>query len=92
MVDMMNNEFIERMIYEKEKDNTFNNSYDFCKKIREKYKIDYYLGDLYKKIVNYQIDTYGSSLHYLVDRHSTEDLYRLCRNARKRKYERKRKN
>lgn len=88
----MKDNFIENIIFENEKENTFNNSYDFCKRIKDKYKIDKYLGDLYKKIVNYQIGKYGCSLQYLVDRHSTEDLFRICRNARKRKYERKRKN
>lgn len=87
----MNNEFIERMIYEKEKDTAFNNSYDFCKKIREKYKIDYYLGDLYKRIINYQIDKYGASLQYVVENHSTEELIKLGRNARKRSYGRRNK-
>lgn len=88
---MMKDKFFEEIIFEKEKENTFDNSYDFFKKIREKYKIEFYLADLYKRIINYQVDKYGCSLQYLVDRHSTEDLYRLGRNARKRKYERRNK-
>lgn len=91
MVVMMNNEFIERMIYETEKDNTFNNSYDFCKRIRDKYKIDYYLGDLYKRIINYQIDKYGCSLQYLVERHNTEELIKIGRNAKERRHARRNK-
>lgn len=85
----MKNEFIERMIFEKEKETSFNNSYDFCKKIRDKYKIDYYLGDLYKRIVNYQIDKYGASLQYVVETHNTEELIKLGRNASKRRYGRR---
>lgn len=87
----MNNEFIERMIYECEKDNPFKNIKSFYKAIFDKYKVKP-SSDLYKKIVNYQIDFYGSSLTY-DDKEksfrSNEDMRKITDEANARRYSRK---
>lgn len=67
----MKNEFIKNMIYEKEKDTCFRSSAYFYQHISNKYKIrvlkeEY--GDVYKKILNYQIKKYGSCLTYSINR------------------------
>ena len=80
MVVMMNNEFIERFIFENEKDTPFGNSSEFYKMLKDKYNIDR-IPDLYKKIVNYQLDYYGKTLinSKYVENKTKED----CKHERK---------
>lgn len=89
----MNNEFIERMIFEREKDKPFRNIGTFYKYLLKEYKINNIDSDLYKRIMNYQIDTYGHSLNY-DDKYelwkSEEDIERIRKNENVRKYNRKR--
>ena len=85
----MNYEFIERFIFEKEKDTPFRNKETFYIIMKEKYRIKA-TRDLYAKIINYQVDKYGESLanSKLVEIHKREDCVRLSINAnvrRKRK-------
>lgn len=88
----MNYEFIERFIFEKEKDTPFRNKETFYRTIKEKYKVEG-TRDLYIKIINYQIDTYGESLanSVLIDLRTREDCKRRSINAGlRRKYRLKR--
>ena len=82
----MNYEFIERFIFEKEKNTPFANKETFYKVIKEKYRMQGNR-DLYIKIINYQIDTYGESLANakLIDLHRHEDCVRLSSNANARR-------
>lgn len=90
-MDMSKKEFIYNLIYENEKEQVFLGSKDFYSKMGRKYKIipD---SDLYIKIVNFQINKYGTTLGYEDREHNAEELRRVakCRyvckiQARKRK-------
>lgn len=78
----MNYEFIERFIFEKEKDTPFTNKETFYRIIKEKYKVAG-TRDLYIKIINYQIDTYGESLANsgLIDLRTREECKHRSINA-----------
>ena len=87
----MNNDFIERMIYECEKDNPFKNIKTFYKTIYDKYKIKP-SSELYKKIMNYQIDIYGNSLNYDSKEKSyrnNDDMRKITIRSNARRYSRK---
>ena len=86
----MNNEFIERFIFEQEKDLPIKNKESFYKKLKDRYNLDE-MRDLYIKIINYQIDTYGESLanSELIDPRSYDECKRRAKNSRKRKYYRR---
>ena len=63
----MKKDFIKHLIYEKEKDRSFRSSAYFYKEVGEKYNIKLLkeeYGDLYRKIINYQIKKYGTCLTY----------------------------
>lgn len=57
----MNDKFKSQVVLELEKDKLFHSSNEFYRKVEEKYgfKPD---SDLYKAILNYQIETYGKAL------------------------------
>lgn len=82
----MNYEFIERFIFEKEKDTPFRNKETFYGIMKEKYRIKA-TRDLYIKIINYQIDKYGESLANtrLIEIRRHEDCVRLSHNAHARR-------
>ena len=82
-------EFIENFIFENEKDTPFRNGKEFYGFLRDKYKIDK-SPELYKKIVNYQINKYGEALNNtkLIDNHTKGECITKCVNARQRKYTR----
>ena len=87
----MNNDFIERMIYECEKDKPFKNIKLFYKEIYDKYKIKP-SSELYKEIMNYQIDIYGQSLNYDEKEkvyRSNEDMRHITVKSNARRYSRK---
>ena len=81
------NEFIERFIFENEKDTPFRNGKEFYKLLKDKYKLEM-IPNLYTKIVNYQIKKYGVALNNtkLIDDHTKRECLNNCRNARQRKY------
>lgn len=57
----MNDKFKSQVVLELEKDNLFHSSNEFYRKVEEKYgfKPD---SDLYKAILNYQVERYGKQL------------------------------
>lgn len=58
-------DFKERIIFEKEKDLVLESSEKFYKKLRDIYKYNpdvRNLSNLYRKIINYQINKYGATL------------------------------
>lgn len=57
---MTTKEFEENYIFNKYKDTAFISCKDFRKKVEKYIKID--VRDVYAKIVNYQINTYGETL------------------------------
>ena len=81
--------FIENFIFEIEKDTPFRNGIEFYKLLKDKYKLEK-LPELYKKIVNYQINKYGEALNNtkLIDNNTRGECITKCVNARQRKYTR----
>lgn len=79
----MKNEFIENMIFEKEKDTCFGSSAYFYKHLKDKYKLSdtqpSVYGSLYRRIVNYQIKTYGRSLTEYDTKASVEENIKMAR-------------
>ena len=53
----------EDIIFLKEKDRGFKNSIRFGRYIEEKYNYNDSIKELYTRIVNYQVDKYGTNLH-----------------------------
>ena len=82
----MNYEFIEKFIFEKEKDTPFMNELNFYNFIKEKYRTKVNR-DLYIKIINYQINTYGESLanSCLIDVRGHDECKRRSINANARR-------
>lgn len=85
----MKDEFIENIIFENEKDIPIRNSEIFYRKLRLKYKVLLKNKiELYKRIINYQINKYGHSL--CNNYHKTlEEKRRLSINAKARRRYRK---
>ena len=79
------NEFIENIIFENEKDKGFKNSYEFYKLLLSKYKIGKKIPDLYKRIINYQIERYGQSLDYVDKSFTYNEIKRINQNANARR-------
>ena len=73
----MKNEFIENMIFENEKDTCFGSSAYFYKHLKDKYRLNdtspSLYGGLYRRIINYQIKTYGRSLTHYDNKISVEE-------------------
>ena len=91
MVDMMKDEFIDNIIFEKEKDIPIKNATCFYFKIKNTYKVyPSNRSDLYRRIINYQINKYGHSLQWGYKK-SRDEKDRLSRNAKARKRYRKNK-
>lgn len=84
---MMNNDFIENVIFENEKDTSFINSRDFKVKVSYKYKTKV-SSDLYYRIIRYQVNKYGEGLNgrYNVTK---DELLKAYHYKRSRKYARK---
>lgn len=82
----MNNEFIDNYIFETEKDKCFKNASEFYDLLLKKYKIKEKKKDLYVRIINYQIDIYGSNLSFKDYYNTYEDLMRIQHNHRCRHY------
>lgn len=81
----MKDNFIDNYIFEKEKDLPVKNATCFYFKIKDVYKVyPSNRTELYKRIINYQVKKYGSSLQYGY-RKTKEEKERLSRNARYRK-------
>lgn len=80
--------FINEYVFNLEKDKAFNNSNEFYKMIKDKYKMER-SPELYRRIINYQIKKYGSTLESYVDLHSTSELIKMGQKSRKRLYFRK---
>ena len=78
---MTQKEFEEQLVFEKYKDTSFRSSKDFRKRVKEYRNID--AREVYIKITNYQIKTYGSSL--CVNREDKIDLDKLRGNSNRRK-------
>lgn len=84
----MTKDFIEKLIFEYEKDTPFNNVREFYKKINKTYHLKGNYTDLYVKIINYQINNYGMNLSYTIynEKRNYESCLRDARNSRQRKY------
>ena len=84
----MKTEFIERILFEKEKHTPFKNIRWFYDLLHKKYNYKGYHTDLYRRIINFQIKFYGYSLGN-IDSYTEDDRMRLARNHRHRIYYRK---
>ena len=73
----MKNDYLEKVIFELEKDTQFVNCRDFYKTLVKKYQIKNYwfYREVFVRIINYQIKTYGKSLSY-VDEMRTKEEYK----------------
>lgn len=78
---MTQKEFEENIVFERYKDTSFRSSKDFRKQVKEYRNID--VREVYTKITNYQIKTYGNSL--CINREDKIDLNRLRNNSNLRK-------
>ena len=85
---IMNTEFIEKIIFENEKHTPFKNISKFYDLLHRKYKLKGYHTDLYRRIINFQIDFYGHSLNNISD-YNTHDRMVLATRSRHRKYYRR---
>ena len=86
----MNIEFIEKVIFEKEKHTPFKNISKFYDLLHKKYKLKGYHTDLYRKIVNFQIEFYGHSLNNISDYTSYDHMLLATRNKQRKYYRRNR--
>ena len=90
---IMNTEFIEKIIFENEKNTPFRNIRVFYAILHNKYKLKGYHTDLYRKIINYQVDKYGHSLNDIHDYYKDNiEINILRRRARSRENYRRNKN
>lgn len=77
---------LEQQIFDELKDTSIKSSEYFRKKYNG---ADIDCTRLYRRIVNYQIKEYGTTLNFHVPKKTKEDLLNEHRKARQRKYERK---
>ena len=79
---MSNKSFKEEYLFNKYKDEHFNNSGDFKKRIREYKEVD--ASELYKRIINYQVKKYGGGLTGDLSTHVPIEV--LKRRSKQRRY------
>lgn len=83
-------DFKENIIFQNFKDTAFSSINQFKYLVYKKYH--YIAGsDLYRKVVNYQVDTYGTSLNRKDKKFTSEHCNMLANLARNRKYNRRKK-
>lgn len=82
-------DFKENYIFELEKNTPQNGVSKFTKKCIDKYGYKESVSDLYRKIVNYQIKTFGKTLEHIVEISDREECYKKCVYMNKLRYERR---
>lgn len=85
---MSKKNFIENIIFAKEKDKVLGGSKKFRKHILETYDLEVNVSDIYKRIINYQIEKYGEVLNDTVHIVTKTEKLNNNRRAIQRKYER----
>lgn len=83
-------DFKDNIMFEEYKDKAFASVNHFKYVVYRKYK-HVASSALYRKVVNYQIKTYGTTLNYKNPRYSSEGGKILANRARNRKYHRRKK-
>lgn len=79
-------DFKENYIFEIEKNMPQNGIKKFYIKLREKYNYKENVSDLYRRIINYQIETFGKTLEEMIEIPDREECYKRNRYMNKVKY------
>lgn len=79
------------LIFNMHKYDQIEDTIEYKNKLCEKYGLDEHEShDLFVKIINYQIEAYGSQLQKYNDYVSKDEYYHRNRNSKQREYERRR--
>lgn len=73
-------EFKEQFIFEEEKDTPVESASKFKKKITKKYGREINVRDIYIKVINYQVKTYGTTLDDSLTYYTKEEHRKISQN------------